>query len=203
MAWDTLAAPLPEVRGWLGRESTRRFLLLGLEIVFLLVLVVSVETLFSRANLRFDLTPQKKYSLSPLTVQILQGLTQQVQATVFYRRGDREKHEELLSLLAQESPLFSYRLFDLDRAPGLAQRYGITEYGTAVVETAGNRLTLPLVDEERMLNALLRVSQSEKTIYFLVGHGENDPIDMEDRTGYGVLRKVLEVGGGRVVLTLD
>ena len=198
MAWDTLAAPLPEVRGWLGRESTRRFLLLGLEIVFLLVLVVSVETLFSRANLRFDLTPQKKYSLSPLTVQVLQGLTQQVQATVFYRRGDREKHEELLSLLAQESPLFSYRLFDLDRAPGLAQRYGITEYGTAVVETAGNRLTLPLVDEERMLNALLRVSQSEKTIYFLVGHGENDPIDMEDRTGYGVLRKVLETENYRV-----
>src|SRR3989442_14645251 len=109
MAWDRLAAPLPEVRGWLGRESTRRFLLLGLEIVFLLVLVVSVETLFSRANLRFDLTPQKKYSLFPLTVQILHPLTHQVQATVFYRRRDRHKHEDLLSLLAQERPLFSSR----------------------------------------------------------------------------------------------
>src|SRR5438552_1987273 len=51
---------------------------------------------------------------------------------------------------------------------------------------------------EEVETRLLRVSQSEKTIYFLVGHGENDPIDMEDRTGYGVLRKVLETENYRV-----
>lgn len=183
---------------WLGHESTRRFLLLGLEILFLVVIVVSIETLVSRANQRFDLTPEKKYSLSPVTVQVLHGLSQPVQTTIFYRRGDREKHDELLALMAQESPFFSYQLFDLDRAPGLAQRYGITAYGAAVVETADNRLTLPLADEERILNALLRVSESEKTIYFLVGHGENDPVDAEERNGYGVVRQVLETENYRV-----
>ena len=189
---------LAEDAGWVARESTRRFLLIGLEILFLLVIVVSVESLLTRANRRFDLTPEKKYSLSEVTQQALQSLTQPVQTTVFYRRGDREKHDELLGLMAQESPFFSYQLFDLDRAPGLAQRYGVTAYGAAVVETAGNRISLPLADEERMLNALLRVSQAEKTIYFLVGHGENDPIDAEERAGYGVLRKVLETENYRV-----
>jgi ABC-type uncharacterized transport system involved in gliding motility auxiliary subunit len=184
--------------GWFSRESTRRFLLLGLEVLCLLVIAVSLEVLVTRANRRFDLTPEKKYSLSEMTRQTLQSLTQPVQATVFYRRGDREKHDELLGLMAQESPFFSYHLFDLDRAPGLAQRYGVTAYGATVVETADNRLTLPLADEERMLNALLRVNQSEKTIYFLVGHGENDPVDAEERNGYGVLRKVLETENYRV-----
>jgi ABC-type uncharacterized transport system involved in gliding motility auxiliary subunit len=183
---------------WLSRETTRRSLLLGLEILFLVAIVVSLETLASRANQRFDLTPEKKFSLSPLTVQALGALREPVRVTVFYRRGDREKHDELLNLMAAENPLFSYQLFDLDRAPGLAQRYGITAYGAAVIESGGNRLTLPVADEERLLNALLRVSQKEKTIYFLVGHGENDPIDAEERTGYGVLRQVLETENYRV-----
>jgi ABC-type uncharacterized transport system involved in gliding motility auxiliary subunit len=49
-----------------------------------------------------------------------------------------------------------------------------------------------------LLNSLLRVMQSEKTIYFLVGHGEKDPVDAEERTGYGVLRRVLETENYRV-----
>jgi ABC-type uncharacterized transport system involved in gliding motility auxiliary subunit len=187
-----------EETGLLSREATRRFLLVGLEAVFLLAIAVSIEVLISRANLRFDLTPEKKYSLSEVTRQALHALQQPVQATVFYRRGDREKHDELLGLMAQETPAFSYQLFDLDRAPGLAQRYGVTAYGATVVETADNRITIPLADEERMLNALLRVMQAERTIYFLVGHGENDPVDSEERTGYGVLKKVLETENYRV-----
>jgi len=187
-----------EETGVLSRESTRRFLLVGLEVLFLLVLIIAIEVLVSRANIRFDLTPEKKYSLSELTQQALRALPRPVQATLFYRRGDREKHDELFGLMAQETPLFTYQLFDLDRAPGLAQRYGVTAYGATVVETTENRLTIPLADEERMLNALLRVMQSEKTIYFLVGHGENDPIDSEERSGYGVLKKVLETENYKV-----
>jgi ABC-type uncharacterized transport system involved in gliding motility auxiliary subunit len=195
---DVPPSALADGHGQLSRESTRRYLLLGLEVLFVLVISVSLGTLLTRANWRFDLTPEKKYSLSEVTQQALQRLSQPVQATVFYRRGDREKHNELLNLMAEESSFFTYQLFDLDRAPGLAQRYGVTAYGATVVETEGNRLTIPVADEERLLNALLRVMQSEKTIYFLVGHGENDPVDAEERTGYGVLRRVLETENYRV-----
>jgi len=176
MARDTVVpSSTPAEVAWLSRESTKRFVLLGLEIIFFLVLIIAIETLVSRANTRFDLTPEKKYSLSEQTSQALHALNKPVQATVFYRRGEREKHSELLDLMTQETPFFSYQLFDLDRAPGLAQRYGVSTYGTTIIETEDNRLTLPLADEERLLNALLRVVQSEKTLYFLVGHGENDP----------------------------
>jgi hypothetical protein len=187
-----------EETGWASRESTRRLVFVGLEVVFLLIIAIALEVIVSRVNTRFDLTPEKKYSLSAVTTQALHALKNPVQATVFYRRGDREKHDELLGLMAQETPLFTYQLFDLDRAPGLAQRYGVTAYGATVVETSDNRLTIPLADEERMLNALLRVVQSEKTIYFLVGHGENDPVDSEERSGYGVLKKVLETENYKV-----
>ena len=200
MARDTIIATAAETeaRDILTRESTRRWLLLGLEVAFLLVIIVSLDVLWSRANRRYDLSPGQKYSLSEVTVQTFRALSQPVQATVFYRRGDREKHEELLRLLAEQSQNFTYQLFDLDRAPGIAQRYGVTAYGAAVVETATNRVTIPVTDEERMLNAALRVMQEERTIYFLVGHGENDAADTEERNGYGVLRKVLETENYRV-----
>ncbi|MGE0827002.1 MAG: GldG family protein [Candidatus Binatia bacterium] len=183
---------------FLSRESTRRFFLLSLEVVFLLVIVVSVDALWSRMNQRYDLTPERRYSLSDVTMQTFQSLSEPVQATVFYRRGEREKHEELLRLLVEHSPNFSYQLFDLDRAPGVAQRYGVSAYGTTVVETAKNRVTIPMTDEERMLNAVLRATQEEKHIYFVVGHGESDAADMEERHGYGILRQVLETENYRV-----
>jgi hypothetical protein len=180
------------------RESTRRFVLLSLEVLFLLIIVVALDALWSRTNFRYDLTPEHKYSLAEVTTQAFRALSQPVQATVFYRRGDREKHEELLRLLSEQSQNFTYQLFDLDRAPGVAQRYGVTGYGAGVIETAKNRVSIPVTDEERVLNGLLRVTQDEKHIYFLVGHSENDAADSDERNGYGVVRRVLETENYRV-----
>ncbi len=187
-----------ETVGIFRRESTRRFVLLGLEVLFLLIIVVALDALWSRANLRYDLTPERKYSLAEVTSQAFRALSQPVQATVFYRRGEREKHEELLRLISEQSPNFTYQLFDLDRTPGVAQRYGVTGYGAGVIETAKNRVTVPVTDEERILNATLRATQEEKNIYFLVGHSENDAADTEERNGYGVARRVLESENYRV-----
>jgi len=201
MARDTITSTPADmsIAGVLGHESTRRLVLLGLELLFLLIIVISIGQLCIRTNLRFDLTPNQKYSLSEVTIQTMKALSQPVQATTFYRRGDREKYAELMTMLQEVNPhLFSYQLFDLDRAPGAAQRYGVSAYGATVVETAANRVTTPVSDEERMLNAVLRVMQSEKTMYFVLGHGENDPTDSEERTGYGVLRRVLETENYRV-----
>lgn len=180
------------------RESVRRFFLLGVEVALVLAIVVSLEVLLARGNLRFDLTPAKKYSLSPVTQKVLKALNQEVELTAFYRRGERSQYDELLGLMAQETPFLSYQLFDLDRAPGLAQRYGISTYGSTVVQTKGDRITIPVTDEERVLNAVLRLSQAVKTVYFLSGHGERDLVDTEERVGYGVVRKVLETENYRV-----
>ncbi len=184
---------------WFGRESVRRSLLLGVEVALIFAIVVSLEVLSARGNLRFDLTPTKRYSLSPITQKALRALTQEVEITAFYRRGKRSQYDELLGLMAQETPFLSYRLFDLDRTPGLAQQYGVYAYGSAIVQAkGGRRITILVTDEKRVLSAILRISQSIKTVYFLSGHGERDPTDMGERVGYGVVRKVLETENYRV-----
>ncbi len=183
----------------LGRESVRRSCLLGVEIVLILVIAVLLVTLSERANLRFDLTPTKEYSLSPLMQKVVQALDREMRITVFYQRGERDKHDDLLSLMAQENPLFSYRLFDLDRTPGLAQEYEVSHYGEAVVETKGDRIILSNTAQPEVLNALLRLSQPVKTVYFVSGHGERSLRDRQGRTGFGLLKMMLETENYRVL----
>ena len=176
----------------LGRGALRHSCLLGAEIVAILVIAVSLDILASRANLRFDLTPAKEHSLSPLMQKVVQALDREMRVTVFYQRGERDKYDDLLSLMAQENPLFSYRLFDLDRTPGLAQEYEVSDYGEAVVETSGDRIIISHTAQPEILNALLRLSQPVKNIYFVSGHGERSLMDRQGRTGFGLLKMMLE-----------
>ncbi len=187
--WEGASALVSE---WLGRESVRRSFLLGGEILLILVIAVLLEVLSKRENPRFDLTPTQKHSLSPLTQKVVQALDRDTRVTVFYLRGDRKRYDDLLGLMAQENPLFSYQLFDLDRTPSLAQEYGISSYGAAVVEREGERFIILRTDQEEILNALLHLGRPVETIYFVSGHGERNPGDRAERTSYGLLRMGLE-----------
>ena len=60
MARDSMIVPpVPEETRWASRESTRRLIFVGLEIVLLLIVVIALEVIVSRANTRFDLTPEQ------------------------------------------------------------------------------------------------------------------------------------------------
>lgn len=176
---------------WFGHESVRRSLLLGVEIFFILVIVVSLEVISARQNRRFDLTPTKQNSLAPISQKILRNLDQEIQVSVFYLHGERKKHNDLLSLMVQENSLFQYQLFDLDRTPGRAEQYGITGYGTGVVETESGRVVITKVDQEEIVKAILRITRPFKTLYFVSGHGERELNDKTARTSYGFVKTVL------------
>lgn len=196
--------PFAALFEWFGRESVRRSCLLGVETVLILVTAVLLDVLSRRENPRFDLTPTKQYSLAPIMQKVLHTLDQPIRVTIFYKRGDRDTQDELLGLMAQENPLFSYRLFDLDRTPGMAQQYGVSSYGTGVVETRGKKLFILKADQEGIQKAILRLSQPAKTIYFVSGHGERDLTDQLRRTGYGLLRRELATENYQVrPLSLD
>ena len=155
------------------------------------MIVVSLEVISARHNQRFDLTPTKQYSLAPISQKILRNLDQGIQVSVFYLRGERKKHDDLLSLMVQENPLFRYQLFDLDRTPGKAEEYGISSYGVGVVETESGRIIIGKVDQEEIVKAILRISRPFKTVYFVSGHGERELHDKMARNSYGFLKTVL------------
>ncbi len=159
-------------------------------------LIVSVQSILAEYNQRLDLTPQKKFTLSPRTQQVVSSLQREVQVMAFIH-SDRPENffiRDMLSRMAALSPHFHYRIIDINRNPALAREYQATQYGTLVFESGGIRKgTLLGRGESAAVAALLQVSraQGDKVIYFLTGHGEAALSDASPRQGYSKLRGAL------------
>ena len=91
--------------------------------VVLAIIVVAnvfVNRYFPR---RWDLTPSKKYSLSPQTKKIVNGLTRDVTIYDFDREGGSRSRRDLLDNYGADSRRLSVRYIDPDREPSLARQY--------------------------------------------------------------------------------
>ena len=160
------------------------------------VLIVAVQSLLSERNQRLDLTPQKKFTLSPRAQRVVSDLQRDVQVMAFVH-SDRPENffiKDMLSRMANLSPHFNYSIVDINRNPALAREYQATQYGTMVFESGGIRKgTLLGRGESAAIATLLQVSraQGDKVIYFLTGHGEAALPDASPTRGYSKLRGAL------------
>jgi ABC-type uncharacterized transport system involved in gliding motility auxiliary subunit len=167
---------------------------LAIAAVAVLGIIAVVEAISVRHSYRLDLTANKRYSLSPQSQQLLAGLPQPVKATAFYQETQtgRESAKDLLEQYAYYGKQFTYEFIDPDRNPGLAKRYGITSYGTIVLERGDKEEKVLSADEENLTNALLKVvREGKKVVYFLEGHGEHS-INNTGREGYGEAKRAIE-----------
>ncbi|MBI3988567.1 MAG: GldG family protein [candidate division NC10 bacterium] len=182
------------IRASLAKRSTRYGLNVALMSLLLLGIIALVEALSMKYNTTFDLTQGKRYTLSDQTRRVLRSLTKDVQAAAFLTpdHPDWQRTEDLLRQYANLSSRFHFEFVDPDRNPGRARRYGITNYGTVILETKEKEERLDLLDEERLTNALIRVTrEGKRTISFLKGHGEGD-LEDPSRTGYSGIKEAVE-----------
>ena len=96
----------------------------------------------------------------------MRELPQPVKATAFYQDAQtgRESAKDLLDQYAYYGKQFTYEFIDPDRNPGLAKRYGITSYGTIVLESGEKEEKVLTADEENLTNALLKVIREGKKV---------------------------------------
>lgn len=163
------------IRRALSRRSTRYGLQATLIVLLVFGILVLVEAISVGHSFRLDLSEGRRHSLSEQTQKVLTNLPVEVQVTAFYRTDQPERREarDLFRLYAALSPRFRYELADPDRNPGLVKRYEIAAYGTTVLATREKEERIYEADEERLTNALLRVTRKGKAVvYFLKGHGE-------------------------------
>jgi ABC-type uncharacterized transport system involved in gliding motility auxiliary subunit len=188
-----------ELRGLLDLRATRYGA--GATVLALLALgVVAFGNAVSyRHSHRWDLTENRRNSLSPQTIQLLRGLKTSVNAIAFYRSDTPGKRtaEDLLNQYASYSGgKFTWRIEDTDRAVALARQYNVDSYGTVVLETgAGPEARTEKVtdaEEEKLTNALVKLTRSGKRIVYLVkGHGERE-MGNTDKTGFSQAKDQME-----------
>ena len=176
-----------------GRQGRAAGASVGYSIVVLAV-VVLVNFLAGRHHKRFDLTQDGTFSLSGQTIKILETLPRDVTITAFFRSSEptRQRLEDLLDEYSYRTDRLTVQFVDPDRSPAAVRSYGVTEYGTIVIESGEREHRVNTGDEESITNALIMVTRDrERAVYFTTGHGERGLEDVE-RNGLSLLKEALE-----------
>ena len=193
LAW--LLASVEDYRAFLGRRATRYGLNAAIMILLVLGVTGLVQALSVQHTWRWDLTESKRFSLSPQTIQVLGSLKTEVSAVGFFRSDQPGKRvaEDLFKQYARYSNgRLTWKSVDPDREPALARRYGIESYGTIVLETKSKSEKALDPEEEKLTNALVKVTREGKRVVYVVqGHGEHELTNSE-RAGFSEAKAALE-----------
>ncbi|MGH7302132.1 MAG: GldG family protein [Candidatus Rokuibacteriota bacterium] len=191
----SLLARVEDFRGLFGRRVMRYGVNTAVAVALVLGATVVVQALSFRHSARWDLTENKRFSLSPQTVQLLGSLKTDVSAVAFFRSDQPGKRtaEDLLKQYARySSGKFTWKSADPDREPGLARRYGIESYGTIVLETKAKSEKVLDAEEEKLTNGLVKVTrEGKRVVYVIQGHGEAE-LGNTDRPGFSEAKSAME-----------
>ena len=167
---------------------------------FLLILAISND--FQKS---WDITADQRHSFSPQTIQLVSDLKQEVKLYAFVNpTGDSSVVDKLLDRYRKLSPQnFTYEIVDLQKDPLIAERLQVRSYGQGVLEKVEDlpegqiprRERILSFDEASITNGLTKLLRSEeKTVYFVVGHGERRP-DKQEPSEMGQLVSSLRTEG--------
>lgn len=199
-AWAGLALVLlytlgqwREIVSYFRRRQRRYSALATVSVLVALAIAVAANYLSVRQNKRWDLTANRQNSLSEQTVKVLQGLTAPVKFVVFERSTEQERFRRRLEEYAYNSSQVTVEYIDPDTSPVMAKEYEIQQYGTVVVEHMKRRERVTSDSEQDLTNGLIKaLSDRERKVYFLQGHGEKEP-NRTERDGYSALSGMLRL----------
>jgi len=199
------------------RMPAKRRFVLWLPTFLTVVLAVVVYVLGQTWVGTWDLTGNKRYSLAPQTLQVLDALPEnlsnlkagadsvdgphgdldQVQVLAFYQRLDpaRDITETLLKACAQRSNRFKFEILDPDTELELLRKYQVTATRTVVVKVGDRYTSLLQPEESALASAVYRLSSgSLARVCHLLGHGEHLLVS-DDRSGYSSYELLLRDQG--------
>jgi ABC-type uncharacterized transport system involved in gliding motility auxiliary subunit len=195
----SLALNAREARTAMGTRTARYGAGAAVMALLALGIVVAANAISVKHSKRWDLTENKRNSVSPQTIQVLRTLKAPVSAIAFYRSdtpGKKTAEDLLAQYKTYSGGKFEWRLEDTDKAPALARQYGVESYGTVVLEGGppGQIRTEKVLDaeEEKLTNAIVKITRAGKrVIYMLKGHGERE-IGATDRAGFSQAKEQME-----------
>ena len=152
--WDELTSPCHNLSGYFGfYKPLSPFAITNSSIL---------------RNLVFILFPQQ-------TKKIIASLPREVRLTAFFQIDSPEKKlfQDRMQSILESSDKINLLFIDPDKNPAITKQYGITTYGTIVLESGKKESKVRDPSETNLINGILKVIKDEqKVIRFLEGHGE-------------------------------
>lgn len=161
-------------------------------IIFFSNWIVETNTKIKEAT-SWDLTEGKVNELSPELDAAMKDLPAPMTAVAFYSQIPTDSTRALFDKMKTASGgKFDYRFVDPVDDPLAAKEAGVTGDGKIVLQMNGRSEIAAYADEGEILTAMNRLLNPEaRTVYFLVGHGEND-VNGSGETAFSRARETLE-----------
>lgn len=147
--------------------------------------------LHSVKGIQWDLTANKKFTLSDKTISTLSALDKEVHAIAFTEEGQGVVSRQIKDLLDEyhkRNGKFTWEEVDPKKKPSVAQKYQISSYGTIVFESGdktksvssgelfgygSEQTTYTFNGEAKFTQAILDLTSGQKHIaYAVTGHNE-------------------------------
>ncbi len=174
-------------------QSLRCWLELALLVVFVAGSLGLVNVIAYNHRVRLDMTPEKTYTLSSQTRRVLDSLSEDLHAMVFYRQQEEEEMRDILERVARYCDRFHYTFLNLEKNPARAETFGIQRYGAGVLMYQGRREKIAYCNEENLVSGIIRLTEkTTKIIRFVTGHGEKNIETADPETGYSRIMQALE-----------
>jgi ABC-type uncharacterized transport system involved in gliding motility auxiliary subunit len=182
-----------EIASYFEKRNARYGALAGVSVVVGIGILIAVNYLAARQNKRWDLTANKRYSLSDQTIKILRGLDGPVKFVVFDRPTNFDTFRGRLNEYGYNSSKLQISYVDPAKDLIQARQYGVQKYGTVAVAYKDRIERATSDSEQDITNALIKVlTPQQKKVYFLLGHDEKDPTSSDERTGYSTIADSLK-----------
>lgn len=154
------------------------------------IFIIATVFLGSMKNMQWDLTANKKYTLSEQTLNAIKKLDLDIKVSAF-TGGNANPYlssqvTDLLKEFQRRSNKITFVEYDMLKQPSIAQQYNVDSDGTVVFEAGDQKINIPFYQmfipgqqsymftgEEKFTQAVLTLTSTEKhPVYFLTGHGE-------------------------------
>lgn len=188
------------IKAFSSRRSTKAGIDSLLSVILVTGIIILLNIISLKHNIRFDLTSSKKFTLAPQTIEILNGLKPDIEVILFYRRLESLTRpvRDLLESYRYIKPGIEYRFVDPDMHPDEARRFGVAGYEVTIVrnkDTGTEVIIKSRLAEKELTGAIIMVAREKAPrVYFTSGHGERD-INRKDKDGYKLITSEMTAEG--------
>ena len=164
---------------WWQKRSTQSTTNALIATLSVLVILGLINFLGIRYHLRLDLTDTQLFTLSPQSRELVSNLPETMKVWLFTKEKNSQD-QELLDNYHRQSNKFKFEYVDPELKPGLAERFGVKDYGEVYLEFQTKRQLVQIISEDERLSEIKLTNRLQQMInpktaqvYFLQGHSEH------------------------------
>jgi len=163
---------------WWSSRSTQAGTNALVATLAVLVILGLINFLSVRYQLRQDFTETQLFTLAPQSQELVRRLPQPVKIWIF-DVTQNPQDRQLLENYQRQSSKFQFEYVDPQSRPGIAEKFGVKEYGEVYLESGNKRQLVQSLNVNERLSEIRLTSRLQQLTgstavkaYFLQGHGE-------------------------------